>query len=168
MSSPAGEFRIVPAFFRAAITPPPKRRSNFSMRTTWRHSCERLSIDLKYCRGMQTVGPWRCLLAVRESARKHCATAVQHAKDPIDPQRSGQMLQRVSADDVAEIENLLVCHLKNLGQDVKLHRHYHIAAACVAGRKEPQQQEYEGEGIKLHHEVKAQIARAVQLTDRKS
>jgi hypothetical protein len=46
---------------------------------------------------------------------------LQHAQNPITCRGGGQMLQGVTADDVAEGEDLTVGFLENLGEDVESH-----------------------------------------------
>ncbi len=86
----------------------------------------------------------------------------QHSQNPISGCGGGQMLERVTADNMVESENLPVGSLKKLGEDVKAKDDREVPAARVPRRQQERKQQRKRR-IELDRSVDAQVAVAMNL-----
>jgi len=87
----------------------------------------------------------------------------EHSKYPIACASRCEVLQGVSANNVADRKYLAVGFLENFRKDVESDDHCKVEAARISRRKEQCQQQ-DQDGIDLHCGVDAQIALSAQFT----
>jgi len=90
-------------------------------------------------------------------------SCLKHPQDPVNGDRGEQMLERMTADDVAERVNPLIEHLGDLRQHVKAGRNKHVRSAVIARGKKYGNQHDGGHRVKLYCDIAPEVADAVKL-----